>query len=105
MAEAVGGILVATPRSPPGHRRGQQMTAPAVVTASREIAAPPGRVFDAWLDPKEAAQFLFATPGGKIVRCDIDARVGGRFLFTVRRADGGAKLLPYTPVIARKTRL
>ena len=67
------------------------MTAPAVVTASREIAAPPGRVFDAWLDPKEAAQFLFATPGGKIVRCDIDARVGGRFLITDRRADGDAE--------------
>jgi uncharacterized protein YndB with AHSA1/START domain len=67
------------------------MTSPATVTVSREIAAPPERIFDAWLDPAEAAQFLFATPDGKIVRCDIDARVGGRFLIVDRRADGDAE--------------
>lgn len=66
------------------------MTAPAVVTVSREIAAVPERVFDAWIDPKQAAQFLFATPDGQIVRCDIDARIGGRFLIIDRRADGDA---------------
>lgn len=67
------------------------MTEPAVVTAEREIAATPERLFDAWLDPAEASKFLFATPDGKIVRCDIDARVGGRFLITDRRADGDAE--------------
>ena len=58
------------------------MSAPAIVTVTREIAAPPERVFDAWLDPADARQFLFATEGGEIVRCDIDARVGGRFLIS-----------------------
>jgi uncharacterized protein YndB with AHSA1/START domain len=67
------------------------MSTPAIVTVSREIAAPPERVFDAWINPRDAAKFLFATPEGTIVRCDIDARVGGRFLIIDRRADGDAE--------------
>lgn len=67
------------------------MSEPAVVTVEREIAAPPERLFDAWLDPALAKQFLFATPDGEIVRCDIDARIGGRFLIVDRRADGDAE--------------
>jgi uncharacterized protein YndB with AHSA1/START domain len=66
------------------------MNGDAVVTVTRTVGAPVERVFDAWLDPEQARQFLFATPGGEIVRCDIDARVGGRFLITDRRADGDA---------------
>jgi len=66
------------------------MSDATIVQISREIAASPERVFGAWLDPAQAAQFLFATPGGEIVRCDIDARVGGKFLITDRRADGDA---------------
>jgi uncharacterized protein YndB with AHSA1/START domain len=67
------------------------MSAPAIVTVTREIGAAPERLFDAWLDPGEAARFLFATASGEIVRCDIDARVGGRFLIVDRRADGDAE--------------
>lgn len=66
------------------------MSGNTVVTVTRAIGAPVERVFDAWLDPEQASQFLFATPGGEIVRCDIDARVGGQFLITDRRADGDA---------------
>jgi uncharacterized protein YndB with AHSA1/START domain len=66
------------------------VSAPAVVTVQRDFGVPPERIFDAWLDPEQAKHFLFATPGGEIVRCDIDARVGGTFLITDRRADGDA---------------
>jgi uncharacterized protein YndB with AHSA1/START domain len=67
------------------------MAEPIVLTVSRTIAAPPGRVFDAWLDPADAARFLFATPGGEMVGCDIDARVGGEALIVERRPQGEAR--------------
>jgi uncharacterized protein YndB with AHSA1/START domain len=67
------------------------MSGSATVTVSRDIHAAPERVFEAWLDPEQAKEFLFATPGGEIVRCDIDARVGGTFLIIDRRADGDAE--------------
>ena len=66
------------------------MTDAATVTVSRDIATSAQRLFDAWLDPRQASRFLFATSDGEIIRCDIDARVGGRFLITDRRADGDA---------------
>src|SRR4029078_11986868 len=48
------------------------------------------RVFDAWIDPAKAKRFLFATPTGVIVRCEIDARPGVKFTITRRDpAEGG----------------
>ena len=66
------------------------MTAPVVLTVARDIAAAPEAVFDAWLDPAVARHFLFATPDGEMLTCEIDARVGGRALIVERRAGGDA---------------
>src|SRR5262245_48047209 len=61
----------------------------ADLTVSHRYEAAPEAVFDAWLDPKIARRFLFATPGGEMIVCEIDARVGGRFTLTDRRPDMG----------------
>jgi uncharacterized protein YndB with AHSA1/START domain len=63
--------------------------ATATVRATHRYDAAPERVFDAWLDPKIAGTFLFATPTGQMIKAEIDPRVGGKFNFTDRRPDMG----------------
>src|SRR4051812_29565567 len=75
-----------------GQRRQRRMMpmaaeTPVCVRVTRRFDTSPGRVFDAWLDPEKAGQWLFATSTGRMVRVEIDARVGGSFSFTDRRDD------------------
>lgn len=67
------------------------MTETLAVEVSRRIAAAPEAVFDAWLDPASARQWLFATQDGVMEKCEIDARVGGRFVIVERRGDEHAE--------------
>lgn len=78
---------------------------PVILTVTRAFAAPPERVFDAWLDPADAARFLFATPAGRITTVEIDARVGGEALIVDRRAAGDARHRLRFEVIDRPRRL
>ncbi|MEO5493950.1 MAG: SRPBCC domain-containing protein [Sphingomonas sp.] len=81
------------------------MTGPVVLVVTRDFAASPERVFDAWLDPAVARRFLFATPDGEMLTCEIDARVGGRGLIVERRASGDAHHHLQFEVIDRPRRL
>lgn len=63
-------------------QRGGQHT---TVRATQRLSAPRGRVFDAWLDPAIAGQWLFATALRPMHHVTIDARVGGSFRFVEQR--------------------
>jgi uncharacterized protein YndB with AHSA1/START domain len=56
------------------------------LTARHAYSAPSARVFEGWVNPSLASRWLFATPDGLIVRCEIDPRPGGAFVITDRRA-------------------
>jgi uncharacterized protein YndB with AHSA1/START domain len=59
------------------------------VCVTQRFSASAERVFDAWLDPKRAGKWLFATAACPMSRVKIDARVGGSFSFVDRQGSEG----------------
>lgn len=63
-------------------------TDPTLLRVTHRFDAAAERVYDAFLDPERASRFLFTNGAGSISRCEIDARVGGRFTIVDHRQDG-----------------
>jgi uncharacterized protein YndB with AHSA1/START domain len=55
------------------------------LTVKHRFSASAERVYDAWLDPRIARQFLYTTGTTEVVRCEIDARVGGKYTIVDQR--------------------
>ena len=55
------------------------------VRVQRRFDVPAEAVFDSWLDPDRAGEWLFATTEGEMVRVAIEPGVGGRFELVDRR--------------------
>lgn len=71
------------------------------LTVSRLIAAPPERVFAAWLDPKMLMRFMTSGIGVSVAHAETDPRVGGRYAITMKVEDReiphGGTYLDITP--------
>lgn len=81
------------------------MSGSAKVEVSRRLSATPEQAFDAWLDPRSASRWLFATEGGVMERCEIEPRVGGRFTIVERRGADLAEHFGEYVELDRPTRL
>ena len=57
----------------------------ASVQVRHHFTASVEEVFDVWIKPELAKQFLFATPKGNMIHAETEPRAGGSFVFTERR--------------------
>jgi len=55
---------------------------------TREFAASRGMVFDALTKPELVQRWLLGPPGWTMPVCEIDLRVGGKYRYVWRNADG-----------------
>lgn len=78
---------------------------PFVVKVFREFNVKAEQVFDAWVDPVNVGNWLFATPEGTNKLADIDPREGGKFMIGEQRGEEFAKHVGTYHVIERPSRL
>jgi uncharacterized protein YndB with AHSA1/START domain len=55
------------------------------LTVTRRINQPAAKIFEAWLDPKMMAQYMVPNEDFTVPHAEIDAKVGGRFSFMVKK--------------------
>ncbi|HMN69348.1 MAG TPA: SRPBCC family protein [Bdellovibrionales bacterium] len=60
------------------------------VQSTYRYNVPAEKIYDTLLDPKKARTFMFATIEGKMIKAEIDPKVGGEFVFIDRRESGDA---------------
>lgn len=58
------------------------------VVVIRDFRAPRDVVFDAWTKPELVKRWLLGPPGWTMPVCEMDLRVGGKFRWRWRNADG-----------------
>jgi glutathione S-transferase len=59
----------------------------AVVRLERTFTATPEEVFDAWTEPTVLARWCGPGPNWDSPGCDVDLRVGGRYMLAMRDPD------------------
>jgi uncharacterized protein YndB with AHSA1/START domain/DNA-binding transcriptional ArsR family regulator len=57
------------------------------LTVSRRIDAPAKKIFEAWLNPQMMAKYMIPDDSFTVPKTEIDAKVGGRFMFIVKSSD------------------
>jgi len=72
----------AAPANPEKRKKSRSKTQRfTALRVTRRYGVPPGRVFDAWLNPAVARLWLFATASRPLAHVAIDARVNGSLRF------------------------
>jgi uncharacterized protein YndB with AHSA1/START domain len=61
----------------------------AAFRLERTFAAPPEEVFDAWTNPEVLRRWWGARPTSSSPGCEVDLRVGGRYLLQMRDGETG----------------
>jgi uncharacterized protein YndB with AHSA1/START domain len=65
-----------------------EATAKPHLTLRRRLAAPPERVFAAWVQPEALKRWFGPSDAMAIVTADVDLRVGGRWRIVMAEAGG-----------------
>lgn len=61
------------------------------VKSIHRYGAPADLVYETLLNPAKAKKFMFSTISGKMIKAEIDAKVGGGFVFIEKRPGGIAE--------------